>query len=135
MTAVDQADLETAIALARAAVGAAGDVPAEALPVRRLDRDTSYVLVRLGRVGEPGWVAAVDPRTADVMTWASTLSGATTVPGVPPSSEDYESELVWRPTARSRSPLYPLRRMRTPRGDRYVDLAGAVRTSLSDTAG
>jgi hypothetical protein len=133
---VQPADLDTAAALARAAVGAAADVPAEALPVRRLDRDTSYVLVRLGRPGEPGWIAAVDPDTADVMTWASNDSGASTAPSGHPTSVDAgDGELVWRPSAQSRSPLYPLRRVVTSDGEVFIDLAGNVSTGLSDTRG
>ena len=135
---MDQADLDAAAALARAAVGAADDVPVEALPVRRLDRDASYVLVRLGRPGEPGWIAAVDPAAADVMTWASNPSGASTVPGGEPgevAGPGVDRELVWRPSAQSRSPLYPLLRLVTPEGERFVDLAGTVSTRLSDTRG
>jgi hypothetical protein len=134
---MNQADLDAAADLARAAVGAADDVPVETLPVRRLDRDASYVLVRLGRAGEPGWIAAVDPGTADVMTWAGNASGGSTVPAVDPGEMgmDAERELVWRPSAQSRSPLYPLLRWVTSEGERFVDLSGTVTTGLSDTRG
>ena len=112
-------DIDTAVALARAAVGAPEDIPAEALPVRRLDRDATYVLVRLGRRGEPGWLAAVDPAVRDVLSWARNPSGESTVPeGV--------GELVWRPSVRSRSPLYPL----LLDGGVFTDLSGNRWTDL-----
>jgi hypothetical protein len=133
---MDQADLDTAAALARAAVGAADDVPAETVPVRRLDRDASYVLVRLGRPGEAGWVAAVDPLASDVMTWARNESGASTVPTEDPEYEGVlDRELVWRPSAQSRSPLYPLLRLVKSGGEVFIDVAGTVATEVSDARG
>jgi hypothetical protein len=132
---VDQADLDAAAALARAAVGAPDGVPASVHPVRRLDRDSAYVLVQLGRPGEPGWVAAVEPTTSDVMTWASNPSGASTVPTGHGHEGAWDTELVWRPSAQSRSPLYPLLRVVTSHGELFVDLAGNVSTALSDTRG
>jgi hypothetical protein len=126
---VQQADIDTAVALARAAVGAPNDVPAEALPVRRLDRDACYVLVRLGRGGEPGWLAAVDPSAEDVLTWARNPTGEPTVPSTS------EGELVWRPSKHSRSPLYPLLRTSTPDGEMFIDLSGTRWTALPDSRG
>lgn len=131
-----QADLDAAVALARAAVGAQEALPADAWPVRRLDRDAYYVLVRLARAGEPGWLAAVDPGTGDVMTWAANMTGSTTVPALPPNLEVVGNrELVWRPSLQSRSPLYPLLRLETSRGQVFVDLSGRICSDLSNGRG
>jgi hypothetical protein len=132
---VDQADLDAAAALARSTIGVPDDVDALSRPVRRLDRDTSYVLVQLGRAGEPGWVAAVDPRTADVMAWATNATGASTAPEGQGYDGAGEGELVWRPCAQSRSPLYPLLRIVAPAGELFIDLAGRASTVLSDGRG
>jgi hypothetical protein len=127
--------ISPAVRLARQAVGAPDDLPASAVVVRRLDRDGEYVLVQIGRPGEPGWVAAVDPRSEDVMTWAANPSGSTTVPDRPGDAPDGDAELVWRPGAHSRSPLYPLLRIAAADGDRFVDLAGQVHEPLPDSRG
>jgi hypothetical protein len=108
------------------------DLPADAWPVQRLDREASYVLVRLGEAGESGWLAAVDPATSTVMTWAKT-AGATTVPSPPPAMKEVEDrELVWQPSAQTRSPLYPLLRLTTRKGPLFVDLSGKVWTRLNE---
>lgn len=131
---VKSADITAAIALARATVGAADDVPAVFVPVRRLDRDAEYVLVQLGHPGEPGWVAAIDPAQDEVMTWAANPSGESTAPIRSESDRpDGEVEWVWRPSAHSRSPLYPILRITTETGELFVDLAGAVYDTLPDT--
>ena len=78
-------DLDRAVALARATVGADEDVPAKTYPVRRQDRDESYVIVQLGRTAQPGWVVAVDVPRDDVMTWAANETGTSTVPTKRPS--------------------------------------------------
>ena len=126
---MDQATLDGAIALARATVGATTDVPVEALPVRRLDRDTYYVLVRLGRPGWPGWVVAVDPPAREAMTWAANPSGHPTAP------QPVGGELVWWAGGPSRSPLYPLLRRETPDGEVFADLTGVVRSDRPHTHG
>ena len=123
-------DLATAVELAREAVGVDARVPATAIVVHRLDRDADYVLVQLGRAGEAGWVAAVDVAGRDVMSWAANPSGEPTAPA-PITAGDF----VWRPSAVSRSPLYPLLRTVTAEGERYVDLAGTVHTELPITRG
>lgn len=126
-------DITDAIALARATVGAAEDVPAVPLPVRRLDRDAEYVLVQLGHPGEPGWVAAIDPAHDEVMTWAANPSGEPTAPTRAASDRPRgEVEWVWRPSAHSRSPLYPLLHITTETGELFIDLAGAVYDTLPD---
>lgn len=131
------ADLAAAVTLARQAVGAPDDLPARATRVRRLDRDAAYVLVDLGAPGSPGWVAAVDPLHDDVMVWAVNSSGQPTAP-VPPADaagREPPAEYVWAPSALSRSPLYPLLRIATDDGERYVDLAGVVHADLGDARG
>jgi hypothetical protein len=130
---VDGSDLTAAVALARRAVGSPADgLPAEAVVVRRLDRDAEYVLVSLGLPGEPGWVAAVDP-AAGVMSWAANHSGST-VPSRPAGLTG-DAMLVWRPSAQSRSPLYPLLRVVGPEGEVFVDLDGRTYGSLGDSRG
>ncbi len=136
MDAMKAAGLKTAVALARAALLEAGedlgaDLPVQALPVQRLDRDESYVLVRLGRQDGPGWIAAVDPLKKDVMTWAHT-SGASTVPRRDTATQGVgDSDLVWQPCLQSMSPLYPVLRVFTRDGEIFVDLSGAVTTTLT----
>ena len=128
------ADITAAIALARATVGAADDVPAVFFRVRRLDRDAEYVLVQLGHPGKPGWLAAIDPAQDEVMTWAANPSGESTAPTRSDSDRSGgEVEWVWRPSAYSRSPLYPILRITTETGELFVDLAGAVYDTLPDT--
>ena len=123
-------DLATAAELAREAVGADARVPVSTIVVHRLDRDADYVLVQLGRAGEAGWVAAVDVAGRDVMSWAVNPSGEPTAPAASAGGD-----FVWRPSAVSRSPLYPLLRTTTAEGTRYVDLAGTVHTELPITRG
>lgn len=130
---MDGTDLTAAVVLARQAVGSPADgLPAEAVVVRRLDRDAEYVLVSLGLPGEPGWVAAVDPATG-VMSWAANRSGST-VPSRPAGLVGDET-LVWRPSVHSRSPLYPLLRVAGPDGEVFVDLDGRTYSSLGDSRG
>ena len=130
---------ETAVALVRAAVGAPPEAAARTFGVRRLDRDASYVLVQLGSPGQPGWVAAVDPGAGDVMTWAANPSGRSSVPTVPTTGFEPvgtgENELVWRPSAASRSPLYPLLRMVTAAGEVFLDLNGTEHHELGGSRG
>ena len=128
-----RADIPIAIALARENVGASDALPATAILVRRLDRDAEYVLVQLGAPGEPGWVAAVDPAHDDVMSCAANPSRRSTAPAAPGSGLTRgEVEWVWRPSAHSLSPLYPLLRITTDAGEQFVDLAGVVYDSLPD---
>jgi len=107
--------------------------PAVFVPVRKLDRDAKYVLVRLGRPGEAGWVAAIDPAQDEFMTWAANPSGESTAPtGSASDRSGGEVEWVWRPSAYSKSPLYPILRITTETGELFVDLAGAVYDTLPD---
>ena len=124
-------EVASAIELARQVVGAATDVPAEPNVVQRLDTAAEYVLVRLGPSGGPGWIAAVDPAARDVMSWAVNSSGGATVPTVAGAAPDY----VWVPSSVSPSPLYPLLRLRTSEGPRFVDITGAVHDHLTGHRG
>ena len=130
---MEDRDVEVAVQLARATVGVDESVPAEAFPVRRLDRDSRYALVQVGRPRESGWVVAVDVDQSDVMTWAVNASGESTIPTErPPELSSGEAELVWRPSRSSQSPLYPLLRISNDEGEWFIDLAGEVSTTLSD---
>ncbi len=125
--------MAAAVALARATVGVDESLPATTFPVRRLDRDSTYALVQIGAPGEPGWVVAVDVDQGEVMTWAANATGAPTVPTRrPPDLSEAGAEWVWRPSRSSASPLYPLLRVSTEDGERFIDLAGVVSTTLSD---
>lgn len=126
-------DVDAAVALARATVGVDESVPARTFPVRRLDRDGTYALVQLGEPEKPGWVVAVDVEQGDVMTWAANESGESTAPTrAPPELSSGEAEWVWRPSRLSPSPLYPLLRITNDEGELFIDLSGAVSTTLSD---
>ena len=127
---MNTADLATAVELARGAVGVDAQTPATAVAVRRLDRDAEYALVHLGRTGAAGWIAAVNVADSDVMSWAVNPSGESTVPALGPAERGTATEYVWRPSAVSRSPLYPLLRLETDAGERFVDLSGRSFTEL-----
>jgi hypothetical protein len=120
----------TAVELAREAIGVDAEVPATTVVVHRLDRAGDYVLVRLGKPGVAGWIAAVDVSGRDVMSWAANPRGQSTVPPPPTTGT---AEYVWRPCVASRSPLYPLLRTPSASGDgvRFVDLSGRVYDDLA----
>src|SRR5215212_6730616 len=94
---------------ARAALGLGAAVPATAAPVHAVEDDEPrYFLVVLGPVEAPVGVAAVDARTADVMTSAR-LPGerphlvldardAVRGAGLPDAGE---ARLVWQPSRQS----------------------------------
>lgn len=118
---------------ARSAVDADARTPAAGVRVRRLDRDGWYLLIQVGRPGEPGWVVAVDPVRELVMTCAVNASGRSHLPG--PPDPDAPAEYVWAPSASSPSPLFPLLRQETPQGQVFLDITGARFTELRDTRG
>lgn len=113
-------EVDRAVELARRAAGAGPAVPATAVAVDRLDRDGGYLLVRLGRDGEAGWVAAVDVAGQDVMSWAANPSGEPTIPPSSAAGDRY----VWAPSGSAGSPLYPLLESTGPEGTR---VPGSVR--------
>jgi hypothetical protein len=129
---VTEAQLAQAIEIARATVGTGADTPGRAARVRRLDRDAQYVLVYLGQPDQPGWIAAVEPDTGDVLSWADNRSGASTLPDLPGETQD--AEYVWAPSTASRSPLYPLLLVTTDGGRQLRDLAGNTYPYPAQTA-
>lgn len=125
---MDRGDVATAVELAREAVGVDAEVPAATVVVHRLDRVGDYVLVSLGKPGVAGWIAAVDVSGRDVMSWAANPQGQPTVPPAPATGT---AEYVWRPCMASRSPLYPLLRIGSGEGVRFVDINGRVYDDLA----
>jgi hypothetical protein len=130
---VTEAALTRAIDLARATVGVSVETPARAARIRRLDRDSAhYVIVYLGPPDQPGWIAAVEPDTGEVLSWTENRSGASTLPEVPAEADS--AEYVWAPGVASRSPLYPLLLISTGGQRRLRDLAGATHPYPARTA-
>ena len=117
-----EAGVARAIGIARTTIGVSAEAPARAVQVRRLDRDGAYVIVYLGQPNQPGWIAAVDLGTDDVMSWADNRSGASTLPEVPADAD--HAEYVWAPGVASRSPLYPLLLVSTGDVHQLRDLSG-----------
>jgi hypothetical protein len=125
-------EIARALEVARAATGVKPEVEGSALRVRRLDRPAEYYLVLFD--GEA--VAAVDVDRGEVLSWAATRGvhlavdegEARRLAGADAAAE---AELVWRSSAESRSPLYPIWAVR--RGDTtvYVDQQGGVRSELN----
>ena len=120
-----------ALEIARAAAGVAPDVEGRALPVRRLDRPGGYYLVLLD--GEA--VAAVDVDRGEAMSWAVAErphlavdeDEARRLAGAGPAAQ---VELVWRSSAESRSPLYPIWALQLGDTTVYVDQQGGVSEEL-----
>ena len=116
-----------ALEIARAATGAAPEAEGRALRVRRLDRPDEYYLVLL----EGAAVAAVDVSRGETLSWAATErphlavdeDDARRLAGAEPAAQ---AELVWRSSAESRSPLYPLWAVSLGDTTLYVDQQGGV---------
>lgn len=120
-----------ALELARAATGVEPEVGGRALRVRRLDRPDAYYLVTFDGKA----VAAVDVDRGEVLGWAATEGTHLTVDEnearkLAGADGAAEAELVWRSSAESRSPLYPIWAVR--RGDTtvYVDQQGGVSNEI-----
>lgn len=129
---------EDAIERARAALGLDPSVPAHARRVRRLDRPgTDYFLVTLGAETATVGIVTLDAYTGE-------LQGSVSLPGVrghfavdeeqarAVAGGGASAELVWKPSAASLSPLYPVWEVRTEEGFVYVDQQGNVWTSLPE---
>ena len=125
---------EQAIDEARAALGIAHSLSAQAWRVERLDRETSnYFLVTFNQGGSTVAVATVDSVTGGVDSRAR-LAGERPHVAIDAADavfragarEGSSARLVWRPSKASLSPLYPVWRIRTNRGIVYVDLQGNV---------
>jgi hypothetical protein len=129
---------DQAIALARAVrpgdTTAAPPEPATAWLVRRLDRpDTSYYVVVLGAAPGPAHVALVDGTTGRIGSSATLRNGQSPVAvsadrarAIAGAGEADDAELVWTPSQATRSPLYPVWRVRAAGTWRYVDQQGRV---------
>ena len=120
--------VERAVELARAAAGVGPAVEGRALRVRRLDRPgTQYYLVLLGEEA----VAAVDVDGGAVLSWAA-VSGLHLVVDedearqLAGARDLTQPQLVWRSSAESRSPLYPLWEVRLGESSVYVDQQRSV---------
>lgn len=133
---------EVAADLARSAAGLPATAPATVLPVRRTDRpDRDYWLVVLGPSDRPVGVAAVDRHRREVLSSAR-LTGARAHLAVDAAEAvrragrgaGAAAELVWAPSAASRSPLYPVWEVRDG-PPVYVDLAGRVWPGLGTARG
>ncbi len=125
------------VALGRATVGVAADVPGQAWLVRRLDRVGAYYLVLLGPPEAHVAIVAIDSDSRETLEWAR-LSGK--MPHLTSKSEalarahlgsSADAELVWRASAPSRSPLYPLWEVRSGRSVVYIDQQGKLWQNLA----
>ncbi len=125
---------EEAITRARAATGVQQAVPARAWRVRRLDRtNDSYYLVVFGEDDAAVAVAAVGAAQGEIRSSASlpghgphlnvSMQEAAKRAGL---GDAAQTELVWQPSAASRSPFYPVWEVRTPDRVVYVDQQGSV---------
>lgn len=131
---------DEAIQIARATVGASPAIAARVWTVRRLDKPLTYELVVLGGPGAATAVVAIDSQRAEPTSHAA-LPGhadhlvvdegeARKQAGV---GDDAAVELVWAPSALSRSPLYPFWEIRSQHAVRYVDQRGVVSSGLGST--
>ncbi len=128
----------TATATARSALRVGDDVPAQAWPVRYIDRPgQSYWLVVLGTRNAARGVAAVDAQSGAVMVSAPLIgkeaqmtvdaAKALHIAGMPAGTA---IGMAWQSCTASRSPLYPL--WAVGEGDEtvYVDQHGRLWRSL-----
>jgi hypothetical protein len=129
---------EYAVERARAELGLDSSVPAHVHHVRCLDQSgADYFLVTLGTETATVGIVTLDAHTGE-------LQGSASLPGLHGHLEVDEeraralaggatsAELVWKPSAASLSPLYPLWEVRTEEGLVYVDQQGHVWTSLPE---
>ena len=144
MTGLESPRTDEAIARARVALGLDAVQPARAWFVARMQPGArGYLLVVFGPPQCASAIAAVDPDSGEV------LEGAR-LPGLAPHTlitadeairragfgPDTQTQLVWDPTAASRSRFYPLWELRSAGRCAWVDsVRGAVRTTLEATRG
>ncbi len=117
------ASAERALDIAREAAGLGPDAEGLALPVRALDRPGGeyYLVLFEGKA-----VAAVDLDRGEALSWAATsrphlavdAAEARRLAGL---GAEAAAQLVWRSSAESRSPLYPLWEVRLGDSVAYVD--------------
>jgi len=127
-----------AIDRARSELRAGDDVPAQAWPVRHIDRPgQSYWLVVLGARDAASGVAVVDAQSGAVMV-SATLPGtqpqlpvdaakALQIAGLPAGTA---IGMAWQSCAATRSPLYPLWAVGAGNQTVYVDQQGRLWRSL-----
>ena len=127
-----------AIDRARSELRAGDDVPAQAWPVRHIDRPgQSYWLVVLGARDAARGAVAVDAQSGAVMV-SATLPGtqsqlpvnaakALQITGMPAGTA---IGMVWQSCTASRSPLYPLWAVGAGNQTVYVDQQGRLWRSL-----
>jgi hypothetical protein len=126
------------LAQARAVARVDPSTPGWSQFVRRLDRPGSgYYLVVLGKRAANIAVVALEAGAGRVLGWAA-LPG--TGDHLPVALDDAiarahlegpaDAELVWKVSAASRSPLYPLWEVRGRGRVRYVDQSGKVWDAL-----
>jgi hypothetical protein len=127
-----------AIERARSELRIGADVPAQAWPVRYIDRPSqSYWLVVLGARDAAHGAAAVDAQSGAVMV-SATLPGtqaqlavdaarALQIAGVPAGTE---IGIAWQSCTATRSPLYPLWAIGAGNETVYVDQQGRLWRSL-----
>ena len=137
---IDDEGLNWLIERARAALELSESTVARGWPVHPAsESEPAYALVEFGEPSTVVAVAAVDPRTGEVLTSAR-------LPGTGPHLQLGEAEavaavgrptgrarLVWQPSRQSRSMLYPLWEVRgVDETDMpvYVDQAGQIWSAL-----
>ncbi|MGD1057534.1 MAG: hypothetical protein ABR992_08985 [Solirubrobacteraceae bacterium] len=127
--------VDRALEIAREATGVSSTDGAEIFPVHRLDRgDSDYYLVLLD-----GACAAVDVARDTVLSWASTTTPQLVVRELTARrlaqlGQSAGVQLVWQSCTASRSPLYPLWRVRRNDDVVYVDQQQGVWNDLEPGA-
>lgn len=132
-------EVAEAVSLARARIGIEESVPVDAVRVERLDKvGEHYHLVIFGPQGSRTAVATVDASSMEVGEWA-VLPGGTEHLAVDAETASSlarmagaTSDLVWQSCRASRSPLYPLWRLRDAHDTRFVSQQGEVWRDLED---
>jgi hypothetical protein len=124
-------EIGRALEIARTATGVEPEVEGRALRVRRLDRPGEYYLVLFDGKA----VAAIDVDRGEALSWAATEGTHLTVDQdearrLADADATADAELVWRSSAESRSPLYPIWAVRPGATTVYVDQQGGVHEEL-----
>ena len=131
-------DSRAAVAAAKSFVKADPDSAVRAWRVTRLDRACAfYYLVLIEGSGGSAQVVMIDGESGAAESSARVASGEGPV-SIPPEQASRlaklhpadEVDLAWMACDATRSPLYPLWRVRRGKEIRYVDQRGAVRKEL-----
>lgn len=129
---------ELAISGARGTIRVDDNVPARAWLVKRLDHPNRlYYLVVFGKENATIGLAVVDSDTGEVNnsarlpgTTAHLIISAEQALSFVGGKSEAMIDLVWKPCAATRSPFYPLWRIRTASETIYVDQQGNQQTDL-----